>query len=97
MNYAAHGSLQNYCQYTSQVFSILPTVAPRISVAETRTIISPDTVVVVDTGTPAMQKVGHAGDSQNALLQDVKEVVQCTQTYSDQELNSTGEEDDQPC
>src|SRR5260370_32871222 len=62
MKYAAQGSLQNYCQQTSQGFSILPTVAPRISVAETRTIISPDTVVVVDTGTPAMEKVAHAGD-----------------------------------
>ena len=73
MKYAAHGSLQNYCQQTSQGFSILPTVAPQISVAETRTIISPDTVVVVDTGTPAMEKVAHAGDSQNALLKDVEE------------------------
>jgi len=99
MKYAAHGSLQNYCQQTSQGFSILPTVAPRISVAETRTIISPDTVVVVDTGTPAMEKVAHAGDSQNALLQDVKDVEdvdQGTDTYSTKELDSPGQEDDQP-
>src|SRR6266481_4317954 len=96
MKYAAHGSLQNYCQQTSQGFSILPTVAPHNSVAETRTIISPDTVVVVDTGTPAMEKVAHAGDSQNALLKDVEDVDQGTDTYSTKELDSPGQEDDQP-
>src|SRR5260221_614821 len=102
MKYAAHGSLQNYCQQTSQGFSILPTVAPQISVAETRTIISPDTVVVVDTSTPAMAKVAHAGDSQNALLkdvadvEDVEDVDQGTDTYSTKELDSPGQEDDQP-
>src|SRR6266404_298328 len=99
MKYAAHGSLQNYCQQTSQGFSILPTVAPHNSVAETRTIISPDTVVVVDTGTPAMEKVAHAGDSQNALLKDVEDVEdvdQGTDTYSTKGLDSPGQEDDQP-
>src|SRR5260221_5229949 len=102
MKYAAHGSLQNYCQQTSQGFSILPTVAPQISIAETRTIVSPDTVVVVDTGTPAMEKVAHAGDSQNAPLKDVEDVEdvedvdQGTDTYSTKELDSPGQEDDQP-
>src|SRR5260221_6434577 len=102
MKYAAHGSLQNYCQQTSQGFSILPTVAPQISIAETRTIVSPDTVVVVDTGTPAMEKVAHAGDSQNAPLkdvadvEDVEDVDQGTDTYSTKELDSPGQEDDQP-
>ncbi len=78
MKYAAHGSLQNYCQLTPQNLSILPTITPaneQGSPDESRAVVSANTVLMdglvnspVDVDESVIGATNHEEDSGKSVV-----------------------------
>src|SRR5713101_2400242 len=77
MKYAAHDSLQKFCQAVPQQLSIMPTAAPAsesISDEEAPEPVSGDTVIMADKAhEPALHDVGRDGESAGSRTVDLEE------------------------
>jgi serine/threonine protein kinase len=85
MKYAAHGSLQNYCELTPQNLSILPAIIPANapdSSDEAKAIVSANTVLMadpvnplVDANEPAIEATNHEEDTDKTVALTAQKTV----------------------